>query len=81
MRVTNNMMANNMMSQIHRLNEELLMVQEKISSQKKLNRPSDDPLGMSKVLDFRSEISVIDQYQDNIAREMTEAFIRGDIEE
>jgi flagellar hook-associated protein 3 FlgL len=56
-----------MMSQIHRLNEELLMVQEKISSQKKLNRPSDDPLGMTKVLDFRSEISGIDQYQDNIA--------------
>lgn len=59
-------MTNNMMSQIHRLNEEMLMVQEKISSQKRINRPSDDPLGMSRVLDFRSTIAGIEQYQDNI---------------
>jgi flagellar hook-associated protein 3 FlgL len=67
MRVTNNMMTNNMMFQIHRLNSELLAVQEKISSQKRINRPSDDPFGTSRVLDFRSTIAVIDQYQDNIS--------------
>ena len=71
MRVTNNMMTNNMMSQIHRLNEELLAVQEKISSQKRINRPSDDPLGTSRVMDYRSSIAAIDQYQDNITTAKT----------
>jgi len=65
------MMTNNMMSQIHRLNAEMLVVQEKISSQKRINRTSDDPLGMSRVLDYRSTIAVIDQYQDNISTAKT----------
>ncbi len=41
-------------------------VLEQISSQKKINRASDDPTGMSKVLDYRAVRESIAQYQSNI---------------
>jgi flagellar hook-associated protein 3 FlgL len=39
---------------------------EKMTTEKKINRPSDDPSGTNKVLDYRSTISSIGQYQTNI---------------
>ncbi|WP_243312843.1 flagellar hook-associated protein FlgL [Fundidesulfovibrio agrisoli] len=36
------------------------------SSQKKVNRPSDDPVGMTRILGYRNSLSAIDQYQTNI---------------
>jgi flagellar hook-associated protein 3 len=41
-------------------------IMEKMTTEKKINRPSDDPIGISKVLDHRSTISSIGQYQTNI---------------
>jgi flagellar hook-associated protein 3 FlgL len=54
-----------------RQNERLYKVQEQISTQKKINRSSDDPAGMRKVLDYRNKIATIDQYLDNIQRGTT----------
>ena len=68
MRVTNSMTANTMTGYLMRQNEGLYKVQEQISSQKKINRPSDDPTGMRQVLDYRSKIATIDQYLDNIGQ-------------
>jgi len=68
MRVTNNMMANNITRHLMRQSESLYKVQEQISTQKKINRPSDDPVGMRQVLDYRSKIATVEQYMDNIAR-------------
>lgn len=39
---------------------------EAISSQKRINKPSDDPVGMSSVLSYRTELSSIEQSQRNI---------------
>ena len=39
---------------------------EKMASQKRINRISDDPLGMTMLLDFRQAGASIDQYQRNI---------------
>lgn len=47
--------------------EQLLKAQERVASMKRMNRPSDDPIGMSKVLDYRKRIASIDQYVRNIA--------------
>ena len=71
MRVTNSMTSNTLTRYLMRQNEELYKVQEQISSQKKINKPSDDPLGMRNVLDYRNKIATIDQYQDNIERAIT----------
>ena len=66
MRVTNQLLANTLNSNLSRISEKLLKAQEQISSGKRINRPSDDPIGMGKVLDFRTTISQIDQYNRNI---------------
>jgi len=41
-------------------------LQEKVSSGKQINRPSDDPMGEIKTLDYRTILSSIDHYLDNI---------------
>ncbi len=37
-----------------------------LSTEKRINRPSDDPLGMNRVMDYRTSLASIDQYQKNI---------------
>ncbi len=71
MRVTNNMMSIALTRYLMRQNENLYKVQEQIATQKRINKPSDDPTGMRKVLDYRSQIATIDQYLDNIKRGTT----------
>lgn len=66
MRVTQNMMSNSIILHLQRQNEQLYALQTKIATQKRLNKPSDDPIGMAKVLDYRGQLAVIDQYQNNI---------------
>lgn len=40
---------------------------EKASSMKEVNRPSDDPLGTGKILDYRSSLAYIEQCDGNIS--------------
>jgi len=39
---------------------------EKMASQKTINRPSDDPLGMSRILTYRKSQASAKQYSENI---------------
>ncbi len=71
MRVTQNMMSHSIILHLQRQNEQLYDLQTKIATQKRLNKPSDDPTGMAKVLDYRSQLAVIDQYQNNITNGTT----------
>jgi flagellar hook-associated protein 3 FlgL len=71
MRVTQNIITNNFISAIHKQNESLLKVQKQISSQKRINKISDDPIGMGHVLGYRSNLAVIDQYEKNITQCIT----------
>lgn len=67
MRVSNNLMINTVSGNLFRNTERLLKIQNMISSGKRINKPSDDPVGIGKVLDCRKTISSIDQYGRNIA--------------
>ena len=71
MRITQNMMSNIFMSNLRRQTEAMLERQEQIASQKRINRPSDDPSGMGRVLGGRSSLSAIGQYTDNIKQGKT----------
>ncbi|UCG07302.1 MAG: flagellar hook-associated protein FlgL, partial [Desulfobacterales bacterium] len=71
MRVTHNMMSNSLVLQLQRQTEQLYNVQTKIATQKRLTKPSDDPVGMGQVLDYRSQLAAIDQYQNNIKQSKT----------
>jgi flagellar hook-associated protein 3 FlgL len=42
--------------------------QEIVASGKRVNRPSDDPTGMGRILDYRKTISTLEQYKRNIAQ-------------
>jgi flagellin-like hook-associated protein FlgL len=77
MRVTANLMAGSITRYLVKQNQELYRLQQKISSQKKILRPSDDPAGMRKVLGYRNTIATVEQYLDNVGSavsriEMTE---------
>lgn len=67
MRVTNKQMLSLITRSVATSSELLLKAQERVASRKLINRPSDDPIGMGRVLDFRRKLSSIDQYIRNIA--------------
>ena len=66
MRISNTMMANNVRTNLFRQNSLMYKTQEMIVSGKRINRPSDDPIGMSNVLGYRNTISSLEQYNENI---------------
>ena len=68
MRVTNKMMADNVIAQLFRQREQMVKTQENITTGKRVNRPSDDPSGISAILSHRTTISSLDQYNENISK-------------
>lgn len=68
MRVTNKMMADNVISQLFRQREQMVTTQEHITTGKRVNRPSDDPVEISSILSYRKTVSSLDQYNENISK-------------
>ncbi len=68
MRVTNQMMANNVTAQLFRQVSQMVKTQEQLNTGKRINRPSDDPADISSVLSYRSTISSLEQYDDSISK-------------
>jgi flagellar hook-associated protein 3 len=71
MRITHSIMNNSVILNLQRQTEQLFQAQTKLSTQKRLNKPSDDPIGMEQVLDYRAKLAVMDQYQRNIQQGKT----------
>jgi flagellar hook-associated protein 3 FlgL len=66
MRVTEGMKFNSSLYNLYNLQSASKMIIEQMSSQKKINRPSDDPTGIGKVLNIQNVQQMNDQYQKNI---------------
>ena len=66
MRVTNNMVINTVSRNLALSQSRLLRLQTMASSGRRINRPSDDPIGITKDLGFRSSLSNISQFMKNI---------------
>ncbi len=66
MRVTEGMKFNNSLYNLYNLQSAGKTIMDQLSSQKKLNRPSDDPTGIGKVLDIRNVQQMNEQYKKNI---------------
>ena len=65
MRITNNMLVDNM---LYNLNENLNRFEEintQVTTGKKFQVPSDDPIGVSKSLKFHTDLAKVDQYKRN----------------
>lgn len=66
MRVTNKMLSDTVLNGLLNNTEHLQQQLVSMASQKRINSPSDDPAGMSRVLGYRTDLSSIEQYERNI---------------
>lgn len=67
MRVTNSMMARNFLNNLYASTNKIDTFQRQLSSNKKLNRFSDDPIGQFRSLELKARIDKIGQYTRNIS--------------
>ncbi len=60
------MLYTNFINYLDQTTSSLQKLYEQGSSQKKINRPSDNPVGMARILTYRDSLKAIEQYKDNI---------------
>lgn len=65
-RVSNKMRFNLLNNNIFDIQNKYGELMEKLSTQKQVNKPSDDPLGVGKILDYRTAKAQISNYKGNI---------------
>jgi len=66
MRVTHLDMYSNIISHLNSSSSRLMELNNQASSQKRINRPSDDPVGTIRILEYRDSISALKQFKSNI---------------
>ncbi|MGE5328920.1 MAG: flagellar hook-associated protein FlgL [Deltaproteobacteria bacterium] len=66
MRITNNMLVNNMMYNMGNNLQRLDRVQQQLATGKKIATPSDDPIVASRALKMRTDVAEITQYGKNV---------------
>ncbi|MFC4182826.1 flagellar hook-associated protein FlgL [Saccharococcus thermophilus] len=67
MRVTQNMLANNMLKHLSTSYANLGKYQEQLSTGKKINRPSDDPVVAMKGIAYRTNLTEVEQFKRNFS--------------
>lgn len=74
MRVADKMNYNQSLNAINKNRQEMMVYQNQAASQKRINKPSDDPLGSARILEKKTEMQGFDQYKRNIlsAKEFVE---------
>ncbi|NNF99243.1 MAG: flagellar hook-associated protein FlgL [Desulfobacteraceae bacterium] len=65
MRVSSQLLADNVKRNLNKQTELLLKTQRKLVTGKKINKLSDDPIAMGRVLDYRQSLAKIGQYELN----------------
>jgi len=66
MRVTDNMKFNTSVNNLFKAQVQYNDVSEKLASQKKINRASDDPVGATKIIELNRSIAANEQYAKNM---------------
>ncbi|MEZ7170406.1 flagellar hook-associated protein FlgL [Sporosarcina sp. OR05] len=66
MRITQSMLSNNMLRNVMSSYSKMGKLQEQLSSGKKVNRPSDDPVTVMKSLGYGMTVDKVAQYQKNL---------------
>ena len=67
MRVSQRSMYGQMLTSMNKSLSDLMNSNTQAASEKRINRPSDDPSGMARVLNYRSTLNNIAQYQTNVS--------------
>ncbi|HUV30192.1 MAG TPA: flagellar hook-associated protein FlgL [Acidobacteriota bacterium] len=71
MRITNGMMASQVVFNMQRSLRRFTDMQTNMSSGRRINKPSDDPLGTLRDLGYRTELAKIAQYSKNVTQGLT----------
>ena len=66
MRITNNMLSSQLMLNLNRNAQQMNNTQNQLATGMKINKPSDDPVGITYSLRYRAELSSNEQYQKNV---------------
>ena len=66
MRITQNMMSGAVLNDLENAANQLNLTQERISSGKQIQQPSDDPFGTSMALQYSGDLAQNTQYQSNV---------------
>jgi len=66
MRITQTMMARMFTGALRRQTQAMIVQQERIATQKRINRPSDDPAGAGRVLSGRAALAGLEKYASGI---------------
>lgn len=66
MRVTSNMMNAQLLLNLNRNGNRMSDLQTQMSTGRKINKPSDDPVGITYSMRYRAELASNEQYQDNV---------------
>ncbi len=67
MRISNKQMAENLKHRLFQQTTQILESETKITTGKRVNKLSDDPVAMGRILEYRSTISGLEQYNRNIS--------------
>ncbi|NLY18388.1 MAG: flagellar hook-associated protein FlgL [Clostridiaceae bacterium] len=71
MRITNNMLINNMLANLNTNLDRMSRYQTQLATGKKITLPSDDPIVASRSLKLRTDVAEIKQYQRNVEDAMS----------
>ena len=66
MRITTNAMARNLLLRLDTVNRRALEFQEQLASGKRINKPSDDPVGANRAFRLRTSIAEVERYVKNV---------------
>jgi len=66
MRISENIKFNTVVDNMFKAQDSYNRLSEKVASLKNINRPSDDPIGMNKVLNLRESKASVEQYTRNM---------------
>ncbi|RKY37742.1 MAG: flagellar hook-associated protein 3 [Candidatus Omnitrophota bacterium] len=67
MRVTHNTLSRNLLVNLNDVSNKMQKMQTKISSGKRIEKPSDDPVGITQSMNFKTNITELEQYSANIS--------------
>ncbi len=65
MRITNNMLSQNLLRNLESAQGRMDQLQNQLSSGHRISRPSDDPAGIQNVMRLKSNISSVEQWKNN----------------
>jgi len=65
-RISQSMLYGDIIKSLNKTTSRLQELQEQAATQKKVNRPSDNPVGYGRILNYRDSIGAIEKYEENV---------------